>query len=193
MAETPLRSVLAGDPAVADELFDRIYAPPLARISRLHWTPVAVAKRAAQLLGCDAGQTVLDVGGGAGKFCIVGALTSQARFVGVETRDYLVQVGRAIIQGHGVDRVELVHADVLQVDWSGFDGIYLFNPFCEAPPQELAVRRAERRLWQARSGTRVVTYHGFGGTMPSGYRLLAREPAGTNQLELWQRAADPAA
>jgi len=38
-----------------------------------------------------------------------------------------------------------------------------------------------------RAGTRVVTYHGFGGKLPAGYALASREPAGGDALELWIR------
>jgi len=42
-----------------------------------------------------------------------------------------------------------------------------------------------RRLSIATQGTRVVTYHGFGGHMPRGFRLASREKAGSDELELW--------
>ena len=76
----------------------------------------------------------------------------------------------------------------LALDWSGFDGLYFYNPFVDALPDELAVRTTLAKLGELRSGARVVTYHGFGAEMPSGYRLLAREPSGTGQIEAWQRS-----
>lgn len=48
----------------------------------------------------------------------------------------------------------------------------------------LAVRR---RLADARIGTRVVTYHGFGGAAPAGYDLLSEEAFGSDRVELWQK------
>jgi hypothetical protein len=53
------------------------------------------------------------------------------------------------------------------------------------------LRRIEQRLAQTRVGTRVVMYHGFGGRLPPGFGLAAREPAGSDSLELWIREAPP--
>jgi hypothetical protein len=188
MSESPTLKILDGDDVESDLEFDRIYPMPLGRLSELHWTPVAVAKRAAELLDCSAGQSVLDIGAGVGKFCIVGALTTSATFVGVERREYLVRVGQGVIQRHRVERVELIEGDGFALDWSRFDGLYFYNPFHDSGPDQIAIRRAERKLWEARPGARVVTYHGFGGDMPECYRLVAREPVGTDQLAVWERA-----
>ena len=43
----------------------------------MHWTPVHVARRAAQFLVTGPETRVLDVGSGPGKFCLVGALATQ--------------------------------------------------------------------------------------------------------------------
>jgi hypothetical protein len=45
------------------------------------------------------------------------------------------------------------------------------------------------RLHRARRGTRVVTYHGFGGDLPPSYRLELEEEAGTERIELWVKVA----
>jgi predicted RNA methylase len=174
--------------ARSDEEFDRVFPPPLQRLAGRHFTPLAVARRAAELL--DA-RRVLDVGAGAGKLCIVGALASPSSFVGVERRAWLVDVGREIVRRHLVPRVELVCGDALSLDWSEFDGIYLYNPFSDGRLDESAPRRALAKLAEARPSTRVVTYHGLGGALPDGYRLLVREAAGSGQLEAWQKNGRP--
>ena len=45
------------------------------------------------------------------------------------------------------------------------------------------------KLRNARLGTKVATYHGFGGEMPPGYLRFKKEPIGTSFLELWVRDA----
>src|SRR5207244_1254082 len=63
---------------VADGVFDRMFPTELRFVSFQHWTPVAVARRAAELLVGAGARRLLDVGSGPGKFCIVGALTTLA-------------------------------------------------------------------------------------------------------------------
>jgi predicted RNA methylase len=188
---------------VPDSEFDRIYPDAIRRLSPQHWTPVKVARRAAQLLVTEASTRVLDVGAGAGKFCLVGALTSKGRFTGVEQRGHLVHLAREVAREYGVTRARYVHADMREVDWGQFDAVYLFNPFAEnnfgarehidatvAMSHERYARDVAfvyDQLARAREGTRVVTYYGFGGEMPPGYERKVRERAGTDALELWVR------
>ena len=47
------------------------------------------------------------------------------------------------------------------------------------------VRLVEQVLRDAPIGTRVVTYHGFGGRIPRGYHLVTDERIGTDSLRLW--------
>ena len=39
------------------------------------------------------------------------------------------------------------------------------------------------QLALARVGTRVVTYHGFGGEMPAGYEVVSRDYCGTDWID----------
>ena len=94
---------------VSDEEFDSVYGGRERAVSFRHWTPVAVACRAARLL-TDMGATrILDVGAGVGKFCIVGALTTSADYCGVERRGNLVDIARAAAAQFGAARTD-VHA-----------------------------------------------------------------------------------
>ncbi|HVJ91892.1 MAG TPA: hypothetical protein VM580_18960, partial [Labilithrix sp.] len=87
-------------------------------------------------------------------------------------------------------------------DAERIDAAYFFNPFAETlllpGGQDFAADRfagrsaadivvAERFLEQARPGTRVVTFCGFGGSVPSNYDRLARETWDEGELELWER------
>jgi hypothetical protein len=96
-------------------------------------------------------------------------------------------------------RATFVRDDATRVGWGNFDAIYLYNPFAEAlfrdDADELARRDAyvanviatQQRLDLAPVGTRVVTYFGFGGDMPPGYTLVHTEPAGEDELRVWDR------
>jgi hypothetical protein len=193
-------SVLRAGGAVADELFGRLYPDHIAALAPLHWTPVAVALRAAQLLAPGPGGRVLDLGAGPGKLCIIGALSTSASFTGVEHRRHLVRAAVAAAERCGARSARFIHADIFEIDWRPYDACYLFNPFAEylqgAIDQAIEidprfygyyVDAVTRRLALARPGTRVVTYHGFGGRLPAAFRLVAVERAGTDELELWIR------
>jgi len=191
---------------VTDETFDAAYPAELRALSAPHFSPVAVAARAAALLVEAGARRVLDVGAGAGKFCIVGALATPAAFVGVERRAWLVEAARAAARRHGATRASFVAADVLDFDFTPFDGVYFFNPFRERVNGSLApigddagydprlylryLDVVQAKLAGLRSRTAVVTCdEGFGGTMPDGYRRAHEEAVAGCRLALWLKPA----
>lgn len=201
-----LRSInahLRGGQLVVDSVFDDVYPLELRAVSSSFWTPVSVAVRAADLLVHGKTDRILDVGSGIGKFCIIGAASTRAAFVGVEQRSYFVRVAEEARRRIGVQSARFIEGSFDDVDVNDFDGIYFFNPFEEnlwgADTQldhtvELSEARyhadieaAKSMLSRARVGTRVVTYHGFGGDLPPSYELVHSEPIRTDKLDLWIR------
>lgn len=189
---------------VTDPEFDRLLPEWARRPSRVHWTPVEVARVASALLVSRPGMHVLDVGAGAGKFCIVAALTSAAVFYGVEQRAPLVACARGLAGRLGARNVKLVHGNMMGLRWEMFDGFYLYNPFVENVREfspridddlsleprlfDRYVAFVEAKLELARIGTRVVTFHGFGGDFPPEYCLEKVVPVDVDRLELWVKA-----
>src|ERR1019366_3254689 len=81
--------------APEDVTFDSIYPLPIQVVSRRFWTPVGVARRAAQLFRQAGARNVLDVGSGVGKFVFVAAASEpEVCFVGIDHRENLVEVAR---------------------------------------------------------------------------------------------------
>ncbi len=187
---------------LTDEEFDDLLPRGLWALSRVHFTPVEVARVAARLLAPVAGERVLDVGAGVGKFCITAALAHPAAtFVGVERRPALVELGRDLARRLGATNVEFVHGDALTLDWSGYAGFYLFNPFGEhAHAGAVALDDDGRdparffrsasitrdRLATVAPGTRVVTYHGLGKPAPRGFEVI-EVVMSCGRLERWLR------
>lgn len=186
----------------ADQAFDRLLPGHLRDLSPRHWTPVEVAIRAAALLDPTRATRILDVGSGAGKLCVVGAMSGMGQWCGVEQHEPLVHTARMLASTLGVaERASFMHGDALAADWDAFDVVYLYNPF-ESPlhdvdPRQHAVdfpRRvahAQVRLAALRPGVRVVTLDGFGGAMPASYDLAYQErisSAGLS-LALWVQRA----
>lgn len=185
-----------------DADFDLQLPRRLQMKSALHFTPVAVARRAVHLLAPEAGMRVLDVGSGTGKFCMVAAREfPHSAFVGIEIRPHLVKLARKLAARMGVENATFREGDAMDLDWTEFDAFYFYNPFGEQlhdkafvldrtmtldPSRFLEyVTGARQRLAAARIGTRVVTYHSYGAPTPSGYDLMESHEIGTDRLELW--------
>ncbi len=196
--------------AVTDEDFDSVYADPWVRThSLVHWTPIAAARRAIEWLAPTPTSRVLDVGSGCGKFCLVGALSCEAHFVGVEQRVSLVRAATAAARALELSQVAFIHGDMRQVDWSGFDCVYLYNPFGEllfdasedpvidgkvkqsAALYEDSIRFVESRLDEMPTGTRLVTFNGFGGCVPPKYHLTQWQRFGECYLRSWTKQDKP--
>lgn len=191
---------LVSDHELDDALFPPAYG---GAISTVHWTPLAVSLHAASLLAEGGSRRILDIGAGVGKFCILGALSTPAAFVGVEQRASLVEAARTAAARIGASRASFVHADALDVDFTEFDGFYLYNPFYEQialdgiqidetiEPSYERYRRyvaaTTEKLREMRLGTRVVTYNGLGGDMPAEYQHVRVEHGFWRDLCLWIR------
>ena len=172
-------------------------------MSERHWTPIAACRVAAQWLAPNAGCRVLDVGSGVGKLCLVGSLTTEATFVGVEQRPHLVQIARDLASELGAETATFLCDDAFTIDWREFTSLYFFNPFAEAifpeavqidstvecteQGYDLVLERLARKLADLQRGTRVVVYHSVGCPMPEGFRCLDRQLSGHSSLELWVR------
>jgi hypothetical protein len=204
--DTPIEGLPTAEAAqlplfLVDGDFDRLLPDDLLPHAQHHFTPLGIATRAAELLVHEPGARILDVGAGVGKFCIVGAAHTDGVFVGVEHRRRLTRVASAVASVLELPSATFIHADVVDIDWTPFDGFYFFNPFGEYLPEFrypldgaiaadpalylFYVRLVRDRLAQARVGTRVVTYHGFGAQPPEGYVLATEEARGTDRLQLW--------
>lgn len=168
--------------------------------SILHWTPVDIAVRACAMLAPADDTTVLDIGAGVGKLCLIGASITRATWVGVEVDPQMVEAANNAARLLGVaDRAQFVCGEASSLDWSLSDSLYFFNPFAEVlfggeadalPRRQEFLANVERtrlQLERLRPSARVVTYHGFGGELPNGFDLVHRETAHEDQLCLWVR------
>lgn len=203
-AARELAETLQADSCPADRAFDRFLPDRLRAVSPFYWSPLAVAQRAAEWFS-DAGvHSVVDIGSGAGKFCVAGALFGQCHFTGLEQRAFLVRSARNLARLFDVnDRVTFIDGALGAVPTPIADAYYFFNPFgdytfglghladmdggCSDARLRDDVAAAERLLRRTAVGTWVLTFNGFGGRMPEGYELIRVDWELPGPLRLWKR------
>lgn len=197
-----ITELLRAGKRVRDSAFDAVYSDDVRRVSGRFWTPVEIARTAARWLASQGARSVLDVGSGAGKFCIVASHTIDQKITGLEQRSALLEAARAASKAYGAS-ADYKLGTLETHDPGAYDAFYLFNPFGEnlypvaeqfdTGPELSTLRYSsdlsifEHWLDHAPVDTCVVTYHGFGGRMPDTYQLLRSLPKGTDLLRLWKK------
>jgi tRNA G46 methylase TrmB len=106
---------------VKDPLFNTLYPLRIKKLSDRHWTSVEVAKLAADYLVDKPNCKVLDIGSGAGKFCLVGAASTKGFFCGVEQREEFVNLSQRIAKKHHINNVEFIHSNITQISFLDYD------------------------------------------------------------------------
>ncbi len=199
-----VRAALRSGGFLTNDEFDELYPPDIRAKSQVYWTPLEIAVRTAKMLVDAPGCRVLDVGSGAGKFCVVGSLVTEGEFVGVEQQAPLVECARELASVVGATNATFFHGAFDTLNPEDFDAFYFFNPFEENkfvdptdPDANILlleerfrtdVRNAQRFLRRARKGARVLTYNGMGGRIPRCYSLLDRIEMRCT-VELWVHEA----
>jgi len=193
---------LAGENRLPDVVFDLLYKPHHRRISDMFWSPVAVVRKAMEWLPTDKRLSILDIGCGVGKFCLVGALASKHKMHGVELRPHLVKEAEKVIKLFPESSISLKCGDAFAYDWTKFNVLYFFNPFAELNFPALqsegetksegnvfarSVEQTQKRLDKLPRGTTVITYYTIGAPFPSGFERLQAQHFDTGYLELWKK------
>lgn len=184
-----------------DAAFDWMYPEHFQLLSLKHWTPLAIARKAAAFLS-EPGARVLDIGSGIGKFCLAAAYEfPETHFYGVEQRHELVyhaEEAKNYTQLHGVN---FIHANITQVNFKEFDHFYFYNSFYEnigtGCPIDDTIEMSEslyayytqyllNALDEKSPGTRLVTFHSFGEEVPPSYKLAGIAIDGL--MKMWIKA-----
>ena len=116
---------------IKDEEFDEIYPSYIRELSDIHWTPVEIALKATKLLVNKPKTKVLDIGSGSGKFCLVGAVTSEGEFTGIEYKETLVNISKELIFEYEIKNFQIIQDDITNIEFSEYDAFYFFNSFEE--------------------------------------------------------------
>ncbi|RYF79736.1 MAG: class I SAM-dependent methyltransferase, partial [Chitinophagaceae bacterium] len=117
---------------MSDRAFDEVYPAAIRALAYRHWTPLDVAKKAADFLITANDTRVLDIGSGVGKFCLAAAhYKPSASFVGIEQRPVLVQHASAAKKILSIPNAEFLTGNFTGIDFSRYNHFYLYNPFYE--------------------------------------------------------------
>ncbi|MFT4762283.1 MAG: cyclopropane fatty-acyl-phospholipid synthase-like methyltransferase [Paraglaciecola sp.] len=189
---------------VADCEFDNTLYPKLINnLSATHFTPIDIAIKAAQYLVDVPGVKVLDIGSGAGKFCMIGAARTEGHFTGIEQRLGLHQLAKQISKKCSLTNIEFIHANITAVDFSQYQAFYFYNSFFEniAPIDKIDNTIVlKRELYQTYTtyvkcqlksmpiGTRLVTYFSSYDEVPESYKMVSRIKL--EKLTLWEKKHD---
>jgi len=181
-----------------DAEFDWLYPEHLQLMSQKQWTPIAIARKAAEYLAVKNAK-ILDVGSGIGKFCLTAAhFYPDSFYFGVEQRHELVHYAKASQRYLDINNISFIHANITQVNFHQFDHFYFYNSFFENLDRENAIddsietsyslyayysQYLKSMLSDKPSGTRVVTYQSFGEIIPTDYSMT--DLSYDSLLQLW--------
>jgi len=191
----------------SDREFDRFLPHRLGVVSARYWTPLRVAVRAAAWLDELNIRSLVDVGSGAGKFCVATAIMSRCNFLGIEHRKDLVATARALGQVFGVQaRVSFLEETFGDAPLPDAECYYFYNPFLEAMLEPEAwlddhvehgecrydreVLAVEHWLSEAPVGTYVMTYNGLGTELPRAFTELRSDQSFPCNLRLYRKVVD---
>jgi predicted RNA methylase len=189
---------------VEDYEFNAIYPEQIRKLAERHWTPVEVAKVASQFLVDKAGAKVLDIGSGAGKFCLVGSSLTKGDFSGVEQREYLCKLSNSLSQHYRLPNVKFIHSNITSINFKEYDAFYFYNSFFENIDNydeaiidntvELSARLyhiysnyVNQQLEDMPAGTRLVTYWSDLHEVPISYEMQSKKFYGT--LKMWLKTS----
>lgn len=171
----------------SDSIFDSLYPLPIQEVAEKHWTPLAVAEKAAAFLAVSPDVKVLDIGSGSGKFCLAAAhFYPQTFYYGIEQRPNLVSLSNKLAEQLGIENVRFIYGNIAKTDFEKYDHFYFYNSFYEniAGTQKIdsSVKYSDdlynyynrclyKQLNKKPAGTRLVTYHSFGTEVPPGFEV----------------------
>lgn len=184
-----------------DKKFDSIYPDDIQQLAEDHFTPIEVIRIASQFLVQRAGTKVLDIGSGAGKFCLAGATLTNGHFTGVEIREKLHSAANQVAQSQQLLNVAFIHSNITEIDFTAYDAFYFYNTFFE---NIMSLDRIDTSIELNKSlykeysncvkeklevlpkGTRLVTYYSAYDEVPDSYRIV--EKIDTKKITMWEKS-----
>jgi SAM-dependent methyltransferase len=183
----------------SDQHFDQLYPQSISALASRHWTPLTIAKEAANFLAIGSNVRILDIGSGVGKFCLIGAkFHPNALFTGIEQRASLNQIAQSVAHNLSLNNTKFLTGNFTDIDFNLYHHFYFYNAFYEnlidndsidqtiqQSPElfNLYNRKLYKQLKKLPAGTRIATFHSSENEMPSSYQVVG---IGSNEdLKFW--------
>lgn len=117
---------------VTDKEFDTMFPNKFRGVlSDDHWTPVHIAIETSLWLS-GVSDKICDLGCGIGKFCLIGAVLTEAHYTGIDYRKSLITSARKITDNYKLSKkINFINQDFYNVDLSCYNGFYFYNPYLE--------------------------------------------------------------
>lgn len=203
-SEDELKRILASDPQ-ADQIFDSHLPDPYRAMANRQWTTAAVVRQVAHWLAKHhSHKKIIDIGSGVGKFCILLGLHTRMEVHGIEQRKSLYEISLRLRNDNFLKNVTFIHGNMVDMHWEDYDIYYLYNPFQEhlvnngwsringditfAPSLfGKYIDEIFRQLVWVKKGKLLITFHGYGGIVPSTWDLIHRVPIRNGDLCMWEK------
>lgn len=184
-----------------DASFDWLYPERIQQMSRRHWTPMGVAKKAAGFLAAEEGKKILDIGSGVGKFTLIGAhYYPRSFFYGVEQRSELHHYALSAKEYTRTENATFINLNFTQMNFAEYDHFYFYNAFFENLVTHDRIDHCieysdslyqyyslflYKELDRKPAGTRLVTFHSLEDEIPPSYQLV--DASADFLLKMWMK------
>ncbi len=187
---------------IMDSEFDVIYSRKIKKTSEIHFTPVKIAKIAARYLADHKETKILDIGSGAGKFCMIGSACTEAHFIGVEQRKKLCTTAHRISKHYNLTNTQFINTNITNINFNQFDAFYFYNPFFEnvsafgRMDDDVELKRelyeeyslyVKNQLDKTSIGTKLVTYFSSLKEVPESFKV--QHSIFDNRLKMWKKTS----
>lgn len=185
----------------SDTRFDQLYPENIHDLANRHWTPLSVARKAARFLTVENNVRILDIGSGAGKFCLAAGFYEPSSFYyGIEQRKSLISIAETVRETLHLKNVSFHHGNFTILDFRNYDHFYFYNAFYENLVGTNKIdnsivysgelynyynRYLYNQLDQKPAGTRLATYHSLEDEIPKSYHVVGTEF--DNLLKFWMK------
>ena len=187
---------------VEETAFDQIFPPYYQYQSTVHWSSIQVARQIANWIEPLNRKSFIDIGCGVGKLCFLLRILTHYQIFGIEQRLKMVKIANKIIEVNSFQNISIVQMNMLELNWDLHDIYYLYNPFQEhITDVELCIIENDlefdkknyahytsevfRQLTWAKPGKVLITFHGYGGSVPPKWRMVASRHIGNGDLTMW--------